>query len=82
MTGISVVPTKMPARHDAHFDWQYPADHPELQDGHVPDQRPVRIKLRRLMSGFGHCLVSLQNPIKTTEYSVVHGGRYPTFGLL
>src|SRR5579864_4295251 len=24
-------PTKTPARHAAHFDWSYPADHPEMR---------------------------------------------------
>jgi hypothetical protein len=29
--GKQGVPTKMPARHSAHFDWTYPADHPEMR---------------------------------------------------
>jgi hypothetical protein len=28
--GKQGVPTQMPARHDAHFDWSYPADHPKM----------------------------------------------------
>jgi hypothetical protein len=30
--GKQGVPTKMPAHHVAHFDWQYPADQPEMAD--------------------------------------------------
>jgi hypothetical protein len=30
--GKQGVPTKMPARHAAHFDWTYPADQPEMAD--------------------------------------------------
>jgi hypothetical protein len=30
--GKQGVPTKMPAHHSAHFDWSYPADHPEMRD--------------------------------------------------
>jgi hypothetical protein len=30
--GKQGVPTKMPAHHAAHFDWSYPADHPEMAD--------------------------------------------------
>ncbi|HEY8075405.1 MAG TPA: ferritin-like domain-containing protein [Labilithrix sp.] len=29
--GKSGQPTKMPARHAAHFDWSYPTDHPEMR---------------------------------------------------
>ncbi len=28
-------PTKMPAHHDAYFDWTYPQDHPEMRDLYV-----------------------------------------------
>lgn len=30
--GKQGVPTKMPARHSAHFDWEYPCDQPEMAD--------------------------------------------------
>lgn len=30
--GKQGVPTKMPAHHQAHFDWTYPADHPEMRE--------------------------------------------------
>ncbi len=30
--GKQGVPTKMPARHSAHFDWTYPADHPDMAE--------------------------------------------------
>ncbi|MFW6049632.1 MAG: ferritin-like domain-containing protein [Myxococcota bacterium] len=30
--GKQGVPTKMPAHHAAHFDWTYPADHPEMRE--------------------------------------------------
>ncbi|MFW6086243.1 MAG: ferritin-like domain-containing protein [Myxococcota bacterium] len=30
--GKQGVPTKMPASHAAHFDWTYPADHPEMRE--------------------------------------------------
>lgn len=30
--GKQGVPTRFPARHEAYFDWSYPADHPELAD--------------------------------------------------
>jgi hypothetical protein len=29
--GKQGVPTQMPANHSAHFDWSYPADHPEMR---------------------------------------------------
>jgi hypothetical protein len=30
--GKQGVPTKMPARHQAHFDWSYPSDHPDMAE--------------------------------------------------
>jgi hypothetical protein len=30
--GKQGAPTKMPAHHAAHFDWSYPADHPDMAD--------------------------------------------------
>jgi hypothetical protein len=30
--GKQNAPTKIPAHHDAHFDWSYPADHPEMAE--------------------------------------------------
>jgi len=33
--GKQGTPTKMPANHEAFFDWTYPQDHPEMQDLYV-----------------------------------------------